>query len=776
MASTPKIGKPKSAAGPPPEVAIVCVRDATSLWVADKEGTLASFWIDGLTPVATYKQALDDPATYNAPFARGAVTLARHLASARQHNRQLKVSVQQVAARDHDGAAADTTTLGSQVRYRGTVEIDGVAINDDLLRSGVAYASDAHEAPATPPLTAVGETYEAVLGPLDINFVRRLHGILRRASERGDAIRCLVVGMRSVTEFVVALTDVSGAAPHTILFHISLLGALSLLPYGPFLRAGVTGDLLTLAKTHIFVPALKHLALPTSDAALANVAFTFGRGGRLRAEAMLTIHGKSWLDHLVGRGMVGLTNSKRFIDYAKLVQEIARFRDAQPPASATPPTAVASPELADDASGDPGASSRRNSGSSDDGLAFLQVAEHDVVESVTLSGDDRDDGDVPQRAAHRMLQASACTRRSLAPLALPAIGGALDELPAAPSAAEVHVLDLLRHAVRTGRGIWRALPANEATQPLLPPQARGRRLVYIDNSNLWIEGKMLDGLHRFAAGDAIAARYAPECSALGSAEAYWREDSAYRVDYLKLLHLLNVPAEPERRAMYLIGSRPPANEELWNRLRQEQVGLELRIIDRNASNREDRVDQELISLLIAEDFEPHDEIVIVAGDGGYAKSLASIMSKRRTVAAVHIVSWLHAASMELKTLRAPPESKATTKPRVQFYHLDPCIRYIAYDDHRVRQLCVTHFEAYAQGRAFEVAVADVPALERRAAAAQLLVHRDFVVVPADQRTHIVAVNPEVCATLRAHYDRVRGARGRGNAGNGFAALARNEDA
>ena len=98
-----------------------------------------------------------------------------------------------------------------------------------------------------------------------------------------------------------------------------------------------------------------------------------------------------------------------------------------------------------------------------------------------------------------------------------------------------------------------------------------------------------------------------------------------------------------------MGSRPPANDSLWQRARD--ADFEVEVYDRNAANREKQVDTGLATRLLADSYEhmqgrvPDVVAVLVAGDGDYVPPIRDL--QRRGIK-VRVVFWSHAVSRELK--------------------------------------------------------------------------------------------------------------------------------
>jgi uncharacterized LabA/DUF88 family protein len=101
--------------------------------------------------------------------------------------------------------------------------------------------------------------------------------------------------------------------------------------------------------------------------------------------------------------------------------------------------------------------------------------------------------------------------------------------------------------------------------------------------------------------------------------------------------------------LLLLGSRPPANDSLWQRARDAEFDVE--VYDRNASNREKQVDTGLATRLLADSYEhmqarvPDVMAVLIAGDGDYIPPIRDL--QRRGIK-VRVVFWSHATSRELR--------------------------------------------------------------------------------------------------------------------------------
>ena len=145
-------------------------------------------------------------------------------------------------------------------------------------------------------------------------------------------------------------------------------------------------------------------------------------------------------------------------------------------------------------------------------------------------------------------------------------------------------------------------------------------VVLVDNSNVFIEARKLSAV-RLCLPPAIP----------GKAPQDWN----WRVDYGGLLTHL---AEGRKiRKAFLVGSRPPLNDGVWNMA--QRCGFEVKTHDRDANNREKAVDTDLVAqgtriicmtspavLVIASgdgDFIP---LVDVAHEAGWTVEMAAFKS------------------------------------------------------------------------------------------------------------------------------------------------------
>ncbi|MBV4490921.1 NYN domain-containing protein [Pseudomonas sp. RD9SR1] len=178
---------------------------------------------------------------------------------------------------------------------------------------------------------------------------------------------------------------------------------------------------------------------------------------------------------------------------------------------------------------------------------------------------------------------------------------------------------------------------------------RMANLVYVDNSNVWIEGMHVAAYANGLAPDVWAAVQNKIC------------DHSWKLDFGKLFQFAGGDKADVRKAA-LFGSRPPQNDSVWDAARRN--GFQVTTYDRNVVNHEKKIDTDIVATMIEDSFtvlQPGDEITLVAGDADYVPAIEKL--KARGIA-VHVVFWKH-ASRELK--------QAATK----FVELDPYLNHLS---------------------------------------------------------------------------------------------------
>jgi NYN domain-containing protein len=154
--------------------------------------------------------------------------------------------------------------------------------------------------------------------------------------------------------------------------------------------------------------------------------------------------------------------------------------------------------------------------------------------------------------------------------------------------------------------------------------------LYVDNSNVWIEGMHVS---------AVKIGMAPN---IWDAQDNRISDPHYRLDFGKLFAFAGGSQADVGRAV-LYGSRPPANDSLWETARKR--GFEVVVFDRNASNREKKIDTSIATDMVADSFTAMnpatDEVTLVCGDRDLVPAVENLTKRSFKV---HVVFWDHAAT------------------------------------------------------------------------------------------------------------------------------------
>jgi uncharacterized LabA/DUF88 family protein len=157
--------------------------------------------------------------------------------------------------------------------------------------------------------------------------------------------------------------------------------------------------------------------------------------------------------------------------------------------------------------------------------------------------------------------------------------------------------------------------------------------LYVDNSNVWIEGMHVAAVvngHAPSIWDALENRIC---------------DYTWKMDFGKLYQFAGGDRKEVGRAV-LYGSRPPANDSLWAIAKGK--GFEVVVYDRNIQNREKKVDTSIAADMIADSYDlmnpAKDEVTLVSGDRDLVPAVEKL---RKRGFKVDVVFWDH-ASAELK--------------------------------------------------------------------------------------------------------------------------------
>jgi uncharacterized LabA/DUF88 family protein len=154
--------------------------------------------------------------------------------------------------------------------------------------------------------------------------------------------------------------------------------------------------------------------------------------------------------------------------------------------------------------------------------------------------------------------------------------------------------------------------------------------VYVDNSNLFIEGKRIAALQN---GD-------------GHHPRRENADNSFRLDFGELYDFV-AEHNPEKIARaVLFGSTVVESDAIWRVA--ERVGFETVVVNRNAANQEKKVDTGIVAAMVRDAYtrvdKAKDTITLVAGDSDYVPAIELLTDDGFRV---EVVFW-SSASSELK--------------------------------------------------------------------------------------------------------------------------------
>ena len=177
-------------------------------------------------------------------------------------------------------------------------------------------------------------------------------------------------------------------------------------------------------------------------------------------------------------------------------------------------------------------------------------------------------------------------------------------------------------------------------------------LVYVDNSNVSIEGKRVKAVQSGLAMNIY--------DAMNNRILH----PTYKLDFGRLHHFIAGDEELNIKRCMLFGSRPPPNDSLWESARR--AGFEVKVEDRNVQNKEKKIDTGIVAAMTKDAYTicdaASDTITLVAGDGDFVPAVVQLVEDGFSV---EVVFWNH-ASRELKD--------ACSK----FISLDPILSHLAY--------------------------------------------------------------------------------------------------
>lgn len=153
--------------------------------------------------------------------------------------------------------------------------------------------------------------------------------------------------------------------------------------------------------------------------------------------------------------------------------------------------------------------------------------------------------------------------------------------------------------------------------------------LYVDNSNVWIEGMYVAAVQSGIAPDIATAHKHRICH------------TGWKLDFGRLFAFAGGEKQDVKRAL-LFGSRPPPNDSVWEAA--EHRGFEVVVYDRNVANKEKKIDTDIVASMMEDGLtlvnSKNDEMTLVAGDADYVPMIEKL---RKRGIRVDVVFWGHAA-------------------------------------------------------------------------------------------------------------------------------------
>ena len=266
---------------------------------------------------------------------------------------------------------------------------------------------------------------------------------------------------------------------------------------------------------------------------------------------------------------------------------------------------------------------------------------------------------------------------------------------------EYSLLKAERQAAQESIGIWKQTSIT-ASISLVPTRSPGcRRFLFIDNSNIWISGKNFKGDKEGLGMDALKfkakkigdlndtalrsnIRYHPfeliqqsraAKKVLSDRRPYYFSDHSWRLDYIKLLHLVGYDKNLDPK-FTVAGSVPPANEEIWKSIRS--LGSATFLSERTRENVASCEDTELTRQILKNfiDMNVNDEIVLFAGDRCFRRTLEDARAEVGNIR-IYVVAWAHTCFHRLKHMQ---------DNNTFFINLDPYLDYLTISVPEIKEL------------------------------------------------------------------------------------------
>lgn len=152
--------------------------------------------------------------------------------------------------------------------------------------------------------------------------------------------------------------------------------------------------------------------------------------------------------------------------------------------------------------------------------------------------------------------------------------------------------------------------------------------IYVDNSNVFIEGKRVSAVKQGLAMD------------IWDALDHRIIDNEYRMSFGKLYEFVAGTNKADTARAMLFGSRPPQNDVIWDIAKR--AGWEVITHDRNFSNKEKKIDTGIVAALTRDAYRnaaKGDVFTIVSGDNDFVPAVQQL---REDGFQIDVVFWGHA--------------------------------------------------------------------------------------------------------------------------------------
>lgn len=166
--------------------------------------------------------------------------------------------------------------------------------------------------------------------------------------------------------------------------------------------------------------------------------------------------------------------------------------------------------------------------------------------------------------------------------------------------------------------------------------------VFVDNSNVWIEGKYASAVRKGMAPD-ICTAHEKKIS-----------NNSWKMDFGKLLSCAVDGNIDDVKEAIIVGSKPTHKDSLWKAM--ESAGFTVETQERNSSNKEKKIDTGVVQIInrkLYKESEEDDVFVLVLGDSDYVPVVEAIGEEGRKTRIVfwdNVAGELTASADEFKCL------------------------------------------------------------------------------------------------------------------------------